>query len=250
MKILPLGTTKPHLRLSTRCQLLKGVVGAITIEIAKVNVLNERPSQLHVTALIDWNSQIFLSKSEKSASPLQTAKLTFDRTTKRIANCLSTFSPQQNFQVSLRLYHGWHKGFEPSINRKAIKQAIAETDFSVLSHKPRVIFAENVGFGDCLLTALPTRLHDHLSIHLPDTLRDRGAHGVEEKMVDTALAADLIVSAYQYPEEWLLVAAEDDDLIPPIFAAEAILKHKGSRILLMCDRKRTKKYLKLEGILV
>ncbi len=127
---------------------------------------------------------------------------------------------------------------------------IAETDFATLSSKPNVIFSADVGFGDCLLSALPERIHSKLAIHLPNTLRDRGGQGSEEKMVDTALASDVIVTAYQDPENWILVAAEDDDIVPPLFVAEAIIKRMESRVLLLRSRKTAKNFLKLDDILV
>lgn len=69
-------------------------------------------------------------------------------------------------------------------------------------------------------------------------------------MVDTALATDLLVTAYQDPGDWILVAAEDDDLVPPLFSAEAAVKNRGARVLLLRQRRQTKKYLKLDEILL
>lgn len=203
-----------------------------------------------VAAFVDWNSQILSCGIDPDDEPLLAARTTFKRTTRRIATCLSQVEPASHFKVSLRLYHGWFKGFEPTENRKAAKQVVAETDFAALSDKPNIIFAPEVGFGDCLLSALPNRLHNKLLIHLPDTLRSRGNRGLEEKMVDTALATDLLVTAYQDPGDWILVAAEDDDLVPPLFSAEAAVKNRGARVLLLRQRRQTKKYLKLDEILL
>ena len=202
-----------------------------------------------VTAFIDWNSQLLINGVDSRKNPLFAARTTFARTTKRIASCLSKLEPNGNFRVFLRLYHGWHKGYEPSANKRAANQIIVDTDFSTLSDKPNVTFSAEVGFGDRLLSALPRRIHERLAIHLPNTLRERG-RGHEEKMVDTALAADVMVSAYEDPHDWILVAAEDDDLIPPIFAAEAIIEKQGSRVLLLRYRRQSKNFLKLDEILL
>lgn len=214
----------------------------------------KQPDDIHkaycrVAAFIDWNSQLWLAGIDARQYPLSAAQAAFKGMTRRVTACLHAVDPGMRFQVDLRLYNGWHKGYEPTANRKAIKQVIAETDFSALSMKPQIVFSAEIGLGDCLLSALPNRLHLTQAIHLPNTLRERGGH-FEEKMVDTALAADLIVTAYQEPKDWILVAAEDDDLVPPIFVAEAIIKRLGSRVLLLSSRKRTRNFLKLEDISV
>jgi hypothetical protein len=154
----------------------------------------------------------------------------------------------KNFQVLLRFYHGWRKGYEPTKNLKAIRKVIAETDFSTASEKPSVAYLGDVAYGDTLLAALSKRMHRSHGIHLPNTLRDRGIKGYEEKMVDTALAADLIVCAYQDPNEWILLVTEDDDLIPPLFTAESIINPSQARALLLSKRRRGNNFLLLDGL--
>ncbi|WP_157374660.1 hypothetical protein [Burkholderia ubonensis] len=206
-------------------------------------------SYRYVSAFIDWNSQLLLCGVNIKENPQVAARLTFEKTARKITTCLCKLAPGQQFQIGLRLYHGWHKGFEPSPNLKAIRQIISETDFAALSTKPNVVFLPDVGFGDCLISALPMRIHEKLAIHLPNTLRrERNGTGFEEKMVDTALASDIIVTAYQEPENWILVLAEDDDLVPPLFVAEAVVKREGSRVLLLSNRARNKNFLKLDDI--
>lgn len=202
-----------------------------------------------VVAFVDWNAQIHLSKVDKKADPLSIARLVFNTTTKRIANCLSILEPQGRFSVSMRLYHGWHKGYEPTPNRRAAQCVISETDFSSLSQRANVIFAPEVEFGDCLLAACAERNHSKLAIQLPNTLRSQGKRCLEEKMVDTALASDVVFSAHQSSSDWILVAAEDDDLVPPLFVAEAMIKKQGSRVVLLRKRTTTN-FLKLNNILV
>jgi hypothetical protein len=94
-----------------------------------------------------------------------------EKTARRLALCLSSTDQDARFTVHLRLYHGWHRGFETSANKKAIKIVLAATDSASLSPVQTVSFIESVGYGDCLLAALPDRLHERLAIHLPDTLR-------------------------------------------------------------------------------
>lgn len=207
-----------------------------------------RRAFIHVTCFVDWNSQLLLTRIDYESQPIDAARAAFRQVTRRIAQCLVSVDTRNNFQVHLRLYHGWRKGYEPTTNLKAIRTIIAETDFSTASDKPSITYSGNVGFGDCLLSALPQRMHPKQGIHLPNTFRDRGAQKHAEKMVDTALAADLVVCAYQDPNEWILLVAEDDDLIPPLFTAESIINSAQARALLLSKRKRGNNLLLLEGL--
>ncbi|HHJ1363555.1 TPA: NYN domain-containing protein [Pseudomonas aeruginosa] len=205
---------------------------------------------IRIVAFVDWNSQLLRHGKELSKDPVTLARHTLKMMARHIAGSLARHHSDNRFQVFLRLYHGWHKGYEPTPNRKAITKAISEADFSTLSHKPDVIFSPEVAYGDYLLSALPERLNKKLHIHLPNTVRDREPRGLEEKMVDTALASDIIVSAYRDPEDWIMVVSDDDDFIPPLFVAESIIKPKESRALLLGSRVRSKNLLKLDKIAV
>lgn len=216
--------------------------------------MEREPSTTHVIidvlAFVDWNSQLLLTKRAVDKAPQRAAISAFKETTRRIARCLATANGSARFRVALRLYHGWHKGFEPTIDRRAVRSAIANTDFSTLSQRPNVIFAQNVEFGDTLLRALDRRLHKRLGIHLPNTLRDRDAtHRVEEKMVDTALASDVLATAFDGNADWILIVTEDDDLIPPAYVAEAILFGLPRRVLLLRRRKNAH-MISLDDLLV
>lgn len=217
------------------------------VEIEKSMPIIRRPF-INVAAFIDWNSQLLLTRISQEENPVLAARTAFTQVTRRIAHCLALASEQSNFRVSLRLYHGWRKGYEPTVNFKSIKSVISETDFSSLSERSNVAYSDVVGYGDCLMYALPKRLHSNISIHLPNTLRDRGNQRYEEKMVDTAMAVDTVVYAYQDPKDWIVVVGEDDDLIPPLFTAEAVVGTRGGRVLLISKRDRGKNFLLLEGL--
>ncbi|MNJ47994.1 hypothetical protein D3C77_431730 [compost metagenome] len=205
---------------------------------------------IRIVAFVDWNSQLLRNGKGLSQDPVALARHTLKMMACHIAGTLAKHYSDNRFQVFLRLYHGWHKGYEPTPNRKAITKAIAEADFSTLSHKPDVIFNPEVAYGDYLLSALPERLNKKLQIHLPNTVRDREPRGLEEKMVDTALASDIIVSAFRDPEDWIMVVSDDDDFIPPLFVAESIMKPMESRALLLGSRARSKTLLNLDQITV
>ena len=188
-----------------------------------------------VAAFIDWNSQLMLTGRDIAADPEGVAGIAFRQTTRRIARCLADIDSTKRFRVAIRLYHGWHKGYEPTVNRKAAQVVVGRTDFATLSQRPTVVFSPNVGFGDRLIIALDRRLHARLAIHLPNTLRKRYSE-TEEKMVDTALAADVISTAYREVGDWIVVVTEDDDLIPCVYVAEAALFGSGSKVILVRKR--------------
>lgn len=208
-----------------------------------------REGIVNVSAFIDWNSQIHIRGDKSDMDPVVTARLVLERAAKSIARCLNDVDAGRRYKVRMRLYHGWHKGFEPTVNRRAITTIIASTNFSDLSPLRNVVFDDQIGYGDRLLCALSERLHDRLDVHLPNTLREQHAENIE-KMVDTAMAADIVHSAAVDPNEWIVVLAEDDDLVSPIFTAEALLSRSASKIKLLHSRKRSEKFLKLDGVAV
>lgn len=114
------------------------------------------------------------------------------------------------------------------------------------------MFAFPIEYGDRLLDSLPHRLRLHAPfVHLPDSLRRNRETGKwEEKMVDTALATDLLAHARGTPEDWRLVLAEDDDLIPPLFTAEAWGKVRGGKTRLLRHRTTHNPHVNLDGLLV
>ncbi|MNP69738.1 hypothetical protein D3C76_1658790 [compost metagenome] len=67
-------------------------------------------------------------------------------------------------------------------------------------------------------------------------------------MVDTALASDVVFSAFQDSDEWIIVVSEDDDCIPPLFVAESILKSRNSKALLLSSRKRASNTLNIDDL--
>ena len=205
-----------------------------------------RTAPISVTAFVDWKAQMHNAGALGAAPARERAQRTLAQTLRSIGRALSEEKPR--FRVSFRLYHGWHKGWQPTDGFKAVSQAIGATDFTALSHG-RVDFSPTVQYGHTLLEALPERRRRRPPIHLPNTLRDQAkGRPPEEKMVDTALAADLLAWARQSPSEWALVLAEDDDVAPPLFTAEAWIKPHGGRALLL--RKRPAgQYLKLDGLL-
>lgn len=201
-----------------------------------------------VAAFVDWNSQLMLTRRDSAADPEGAAEVAFRQTTRRIARCLAEIDSSKRFRVAMRLYHGWHKGYEPTANRKAAQVVVGRADFATLSQRPTVVFSPNVGLGDRLTSALDRRLHARLAIHLPNTLRKRYTE-LEEKMVDTALVADVVSTAYRETGDWIVVVTEDDDLIPSVYVAEAALLGSGAKVILLRKRAQAS-MMNLDDLLV
>lgn len=209
-------------------------------------ISGRRAVPTEVTAFVDWMAQMHNAGALGDAPAEERARRTLALTARSVGRTLN--AEKSRFRVSLRLYHGWHKGWEPTDAFKAAVQAVGTTDFPALSHDG-VDFSPVVHYGHTLLEALPDRQHRRPSIHLPNTVRVQ-AMGQQptEKMVDTALSADLLAWARLSPAEWALVLAEDDDVIPPLYTAEAWIKPHGGRALLL-RRRRAGPFLKLDGLL-
>ena len=207
-----------------------------------------RAKPIRVTAFIDWNSQIHNART-KAHLPLDAAKRTLQKTAHVISRALSCEHSSGRFDVTLRLYHGWHKGWQKTDGLKAVMQTASDPAFPTHYSTPNVVFRPALHFGHTLLSALSKRMHDSHQFHLGNTLRKRSkTQPEEEKLVDTALAADLLHWARESPTEWALVLAEDDDIVPPIFTAETWIQGHGGRTFIVRVRPADQ-YLRLDGLL-
>ena len=161
--------------------------------------------------------------------PLERARKTLGKTSEAIRRALGRLRGHR-FRVSFRLYHGWHKGWQEADNLRALITAAAERGSTGWRN---VAFAGQVEYGHTLLSALPSRLTAK-SIHLPGTLRQQARNlRPVEKMVDTALASDLLYWAFAGDEGWAIVMSNDMDVIPPVLTAEASTSGTRRRVLIL-----------------
>jgi hypothetical protein len=169
---------------------------------------------------------------------------------KAVARELCASDGQATFRVRTRLYHGWTSGITFTENRRAITQLPEYENPDQIFPSARVLALSDIEFGDRLIDALPQRENIGLGIHLPNTLRRQSGAVQNEKMVDTALAVDLLAWARIEPNSMAIVASTDDDVIPPVFVAEAWMRPFGGTIRVMRPAPRAEsKFLRLEGLL-
>lgn len=122
--------------------------------------------------------------------------------------------------VATRLYHGWHRGSTATDDYRLWKDA--RTSFTAHRYK-QVVYLPDVYFGNELLCG-----GERMPLY--DTLR-RGDDGTDrQKMVDSAIIADLLqltrsesanFKKGKKPDSLALIVADDDDLIPGAFVAES-----------------------------
>ncbi len=192
-----------------------------------------------VTALVDWNSQIYAADPPRGIGEIDRARRTLGYVKRTVARNLVDIDGNVNFDVTLRCYSGWHRGFNVTARRKALVSVGAEEGASTT--RPSVQIRPEIEFGDRLISAAHARIHPKLNAHLTDTLRptlyDPTILG--EKMVDTAIAADLVDIAHGDLERWIVLLGEDDDLVPPLMVADGVRAGRGGKVIMLRNRTET-----------
>lgn len=189
----------------------------------------------NVTAFVDWNSQTYhagvrrdLIRNGRGIDSV------VQYVTATIEGILCCHKEWDRFDVDVRLYYGWHSGLTKTKCRVGLERL--REDGSLPNLRGKCKFNWESPFGDKLLSALDRRLHRKLHLHLPDTLRDDGDGDIREKMVDTALVADLLAVTRSDAQGWKIILAEDDDVIPGVLVAEKWSAERGGRCILARKR--------------
>ena len=173
---------------------------------------------------VDWHTAVLASGAATRPGRQDTiAEKTLRHVERIVSDCLKTSAEGWKFEVRLRLYAGWHSGKTRTDYFHGIDKVIGTYASKTRSyHAGRVAFRGGNGgiqLGD-KLACVPGRLARKHGVHLLDTLRYREGKR-EEKMVDTALVADLLGLVNRREADRYLVVSDDDDMLPGIFAAEA-----------------------------
>lgn len=198
-----------------------------------------RPRSVHV--LIDWNSELKALRHSAEGDEAAVARQALKHVCRDVGRLLLNEIGKAALFLHLRAYHGWRKGYEPTPRRLGLEQARRffspndpeDRGLSAYSRYPSQA-VRSLEFGDRLLGAREERLcgqgnqRDH---HLPFTLQDSPTGVPAEKMVDTAITADLIHLASEDDGSWLVVVGQDADLVPGILAADGILHGTDRRVI-------------------
>ena len=177
-----------------------------------------------VIGFVDWNTAVIASGAK--IRPRRTdavARKALEHVERAVSEHLCESGGRSRFRVWLRLYAGWHSGKTPTDYFRGIDKVIGGyAGRNRLYRQGRVIFEggiRGIRLGN-RLACVPGRLARGYGVHFLDTLRHR--YGTpEEKMVDTALAVDLLALASRKEADRYVVVSDDDDMLPGIFAAES-----------------------------
>ena len=173
---------------------------------------------------VDWHTAVIASGAAlRKRRPDAVARTALAHVERVVSDHLNQDGGGNWYQVRLRLYTGWHSGTTPTdYHRGIVKVLAAYGSVSRPYHQGRVIFRggrDGVQLGN-RMACVPGRLARRNNCHLLDTLRSRNG-SAQEKMVDTALAADLLGLAIRKEADRYVVVSDDDDMLPGLLAAEA-----------------------------
>lgn len=140
---------------------------------------------------------------------------------KKVSDFLGGMDCQDSIRIiKSRIYHGWHSGKTMSADRRAWD--IAKN--KLRSHVERkVSFLADIEYSE-FLSAGGQRMP------LYDTLRTRDDGTEQQKMVDTAMVADILSFCRtesrnfrrgERPNAMAIIVGDDDDLLPGAMVAEA-----------------------------
>lgn len=203
----------------------------------------EKGPPIPIVAFVDWNAQIHAARRNRTDAPGLGRVL--EHVIRLIRDSLSHFLTDHRFDIRLRLYCGWHKGFEQTPRRKELAK-ISTDDLFCLNVHPSIV-VRSLSFGDTALGALEGRICDGTGSHFPATCRDRGHNQLEEKMVDTALVSDLVYCAAKDDDgAWMVVVGDDIDLAPGVYSAEGLISGSNRKIAYL--RRSREKFLVLENL--
>lgn len=180
-------------------------------------------------AFIDWDSARRIQRASWDTSQ-KGAGSVGDRAL-HIQECFTQLQTKVNAQLSKiaqgarvrvlgsRIYHGWHNGKTETLDRRAWETAMPRLRQIVTD---KVSFLPDIQFGN-ILSCGGKRMP------IFDTVRTREDGESEQKMVDTALVADLLsycrtesrnFKRGEVPDVLAIVVGDDDDLLPGAFVSE------------------------------
>ena len=173
---------------------------------------------------VDWHTAVIASGANTRPRRAEAvARKALEHVERIVSDHLCRSGARTRFQVRLRLYAGWHSGKTPTDYFQGIAKVMGTYASRIRRYQQgRVIFEggeQGIQLGN-RLACVSGRLARQHGVHFLDTLRYRDG-APREKMVDTALAVDLLAVANRKESDRYVVVSDDDDMLPGIFAAEA-----------------------------
>ncbi len=173
---------------------------------------------------VDWKTALIASGATRRKRLDAAAKTALEHVERVVSDYLGSAGGPR-YRVRLRLYAGWHEGKTRTNYFQGIAGIREKVAGRVRTYRDgRVAFLggdDGIQLGARLACASDRRLAPKHDVHLLATLRRRAGEPTE-KMVDTALIADLLGLAMRKEADRYVVVSDDDDMLPGIFAAEAV----------------------------
>ena len=180
---------------------------------------------------VDWNTAVVASGAARRKRPDAVAATALEHVERVVSDYLGSASGPRH-RVRLRVYAGWHAGTTRTDYFHGVDKIRQKYARGIRRYRDgRVAFLggdDGIQFGARLACASDKRLVRKHGVHFLDTLRDRDGEPTE-KMVDTALVADLLGLAMRKQADRYVVVSDDDDMLPGLFAAEAA----GARVRML-----------------
>ena len=183
-----------------------------------------------VIGFVDWNTAVIASGAARRKRRDAVAATALEHVERIVSEHLGSPGGSR-YRVRLRLYAGWHAGTTRTDYFHGVDKIRRKYARGIRTYG-RVVFLggdDGIQFGARLACASERRLVRKHDVHLLDTLRRRGDGQLTEKMVDTALVADLLGLAMRREADRYVVVSDDDDMLPGVFAAEAA----GARVRML-----------------
>jgi hypothetical protein len=166
---------------------------------------------LSVFALIDWHNCIRHISPRFGDNPERKLPDAILALQQAIARALARIDSTSAHRVTLRLYHGWHRHREPTPDRRIFEKFAIDPTFA--RRFQRISFCRGFDFGNELTC-------DTIRNPLYATYQGTGQE-TGQKMVDTAIACDLLHLLRYGGANIAIIVSDDDDLLPALFTAEA-----------------------------
>lgn len=166
----------------------------------------------NVLIFIDWDSARRVATDYIKKEKDRTIDAIFKILSENIEKHIQTIKIAKAYNVTWRIYHGWHKGKEKTPDRVEFESYVANATSWRIN---KTSFSTIYDYGNILLCN---------SNRMPifNTLRPREKDGIpEQKMVDTAIACDMMHAIRFHFFDIGVIIADDDDMVPIIFSAEA-----------------------------
>jgi hypothetical protein len=187
-----------------------------------------------VLAFVDWDSARRIVEQPAKGRGEREISIAMDRLCYVIARYLEGIDKKGSFHVRWRIYHGWHRGKTKSPDRDQFETYIQQSRSRRIGG---VAFGSDFAFGNELACISKRRV-------LYDTLRTNERGEDCQKMVDTAIACDLLHVVRWKEADVHIVIGDDDDLLPAIFTADAW----KAKVVMLTHREACNKHLKTEGL--